>query len=223
MSVPGGHRASVPILRLHRLKGMHPLLARALELGVHARGLTDDEGNRVEVEETGGVVRSELRGPGGRVRCAAWRCPPSDRRPPTYPPDVPFLPGLSSVVVLEPSGLTVTWPAPSAAPAWPGGGVPGLGGLPAGAGRPDPVAEAWTRYAAEGASGELFDALEEGMDRAVSDCLGEGWHVTEDEGLQGPLQGRVVRLRRPGRERSLTLSRALGVSSLVLLEKPERH
>ncbi|HZD06559.1 MAG TPA: hypothetical protein VE173_16725 [Longimicrobiales bacterium] len=83
------------------------------------------------------------------------------------------------------------------------------------------MAEAWTRYATEGAAGDLFAVLEDGMRRAVADSVAEGWNVTEEEKVEGAVAARVVRLKRPGAERSLTLSRALGVSSLVLLERPE--
>lgn len=200
---------------------VHPLLARALELGVHSTGLTDDEGSRVVVEAAGGVLRCEVRDAAGEVRTVGWRCPGSERPLPGHPDGVPFLPELSWVAVLEPSGLTVAWPAPVEPLAWPGGGMPGVGGGLAGrAGAPDPVAEAWTRYAAEAGGEAGFSLLEEGIRRAVADAVVAGWEVVEDVRLEGPVEGRVVRLSRGDRERSFTLSRALGVSTLVLLEKP---
>lgn len=201
-------------------------------MGVHAEALTDEAGSRLAVEEAGGGIRCEVRGPQGAVLGVAWRWPPPKESAASVQDGEvrpwPHLPGLSGVAVRDGSGLTVTWPAPTPSTGVPGAGswlvgAPGggsLGGPAAGGG--DPVTDAWRRYEAEGRSGDLGRRLLEALERAVRISEEEGWDVVDDEAIDGPLDARVVRLRRPGTERSLTLSSALGVGSLVLIEKPFR-
>lgn len=193
-------------------------------MGVHADGLTDDGGARLRVDEGDAGLWCEVRGPDGTAVGVAWRWPPMAERPSEAVDllDVPFLPGLSGVAVLDGSGVTVTWPAPA-----PPTGVPGAagfvgGGLGAAAGAlRDPVVEAWSRYAAQGRAGDRGHGLRDGFERLVRASGEEGWDVVEDERIEGPVEARFVRMGRDGAERSFTLSRALGVSSLVMIQKPE--
>lgn len=202
---------------------MHPLLAHGLEMGVHADGLTDHAGAHVRVDEGDAGLWCQVREPDGTAVGVAWRWP-SMAEPPAEGPDVldiPFLPGLSGVAVLDGSGLTVTWPAPPPATGVPGGaGFVGGGLGPSAGALRDPVAEAWSRYAAQGRTGDRAPRLLEGLERLVRASGEDGWDVVGDERIEGPLEARVVRLGRDGAERSVTLSRALGVSSLVMIEKP---
>lgn len=204
---------------------MHPLLARGLETGIHADGLTDDAGARVRVQLRDGWLRCEVSGADDAPLGTAWRWPPQDRRPDAWDglPDVPFLPGLSGVAVRDRSGLTVTWPAPPPSTGLPGGvgRAAGMVGLPPSA-APDPVADAWSRYTAEGRAGDALPGLRDGLERLLRLSDEDGWSVGHDERLEGPVEARVVRMRRTGAERSVTLSRALGVSTLVMIEKAGR-
>lgn len=202
-------------------------------MGAHAHGLTDDQGARLEVVEEGAHLRCEVRGPGGQLLAEAWRWPPpaggdagdcsanvtAGDGPPPHD-EVLALPGLSGVAVRGRSGLTVTWPAPPPSTGVPGGGalLAGMSG-PSASSPPDPVAEAWVRYRAEGEAGDRRPRLAEGLERLLAASERRGWEIVEDERMEGPVEARVVRMRRGGARRSVTLSTSLGVSSLVLIEK----
>lgn len=189
---------------------MHPLLAEALTLGPMASGRTHTDGAHMEVTSEPGLHRFELLAPGGTSPLAlAWRLEAREDRPPGLPGALPFVAWISGVAVVEPTGLTVTWPDPHASP------IPGLPSVPGRrAGDPGSVARSLALGGGDGAAEHLAAAFLE----VVEQSKDRGWSVEDDEVLSEPVPGRVARLARDGATRTVTLSGALGVATLVLLE-----
>jgi hypothetical protein len=157
---------------------------------------------------------------------------------------VPFLPDVSCVGVADGGGITATWPAEGAV----GGGRSGIG-LGAVSGGPllgaTGGAVGGTAFGSNGpGAGGLLDVegaarglgsagtatwerLAGALNRWTAEDRSSGWTVVEDRTVEGEVAGRAVRLREsaagggdgPPRERILSLSRALGVTSLVWSER----
>ena len=170
------------------------------------------------------ILRFEVRDGDDNLLSTAWRCAPAPRPPSGFPESAPFLAGVSCTAVEEAEGLTVNWPDPEESTVEVGGfSLPDLGGLLGGAARRDPVGEAWSRFTTEGAVNDRFESLEAGYQSIVAHATDDGWILEEEEKLAGPLPGRIARLTLGSRRRNLTLSAALGVASLVLMERSTGH
>jgi len=195
---------------------VHHLLVEALTLGPAASGRSHPDGARVDVRSEPGLLCFELlHGDDGRLLALAWQMAASETRPSGLPGPIPWVAGLSAVAVVEPTGLTVTWPDPMGMPTL---GFPMMGalGVPGRrAGDPDSVARAILSQAeSDGWDRRLAAAC----DAVVEQSREAGWAIEEDESLGDPFPGRVARLRRGDGVRTVTLCLALGVASLILLE-----